>query len=179
MAHTPDLDKIKQTLVKVKALADRGTEGEKKAAEEKLKKLLTKYGIDITEIDNQEVRERDFKHYRDLDSRMILVQVIASVRNTAIFLTKKDHQVHAEMTYNEYIEVLEKYKYFWTLFKKQRDLFKQAFITRNGLHSNEAISDNKCEINKEDSQEIAAMMFSMKKGEFGGKTEEIKYIGND
>lgn len=171
MTQTPDLDKIKQTLIKVKELAERGEDGEKQVAQNKLKTLLDKYGIDISEIEFEKPIERNIKHHKDSDSRTILVQVIASVRKTGIFITKNKHLAHAELTYDEYIEVLEKYKYFWGLYKKQKHIFQQAFITRNGLYSKrESVCENPVE--HEDSDEIVKMMMSLKKGEFGGDKQK-------
>ena len=179
MTHTPDLDKIKKTLLKVKELADRGEDGERIAAQSKLTALLKKYGIDISEIESQEIKERHFKHHRDADARMVMCQVIVSVRSSKVFLSKNKCLAHSHVTYDEYIEILEKYKYFWKLYKEQRLVFNRAFITRNHLYSETNKSCTaKTESERAEDKEVAQMMMSLKKGEYGSKTE-TKYIGNE
>lgn len=177
---TPDLDKIKSTLVKVRRLAEDGTDGEKLAAKSKLSELLEKYGVDLSELDDEARTERDLKHHKDPDSRDIMIQVIVSIHDTKMWVTKAQCLVHANLTTQEYIEAIEKYRYYWELYQKQKKLFKSAFITKNGLYA--TTGDNtyaEC-MTEEDRKEIAYMQSALKEGNFSkDKPAQIEHTSED
>lgn len=176
--QTPDLDKIKQTILKVKELAERGADGERQVAQNKLKSLLHKYGINISELQSDSTQERIIKHHKHPDSRKILVQVICSVKKTTMWKLKKGYGIVADLSYDDYIEVIEKYKYFWKLYTKQKEIFFQAFITNNKLYSaQQESSDSVPDKNPEELREIVRMMMSMSKGDYSSQSKEsIKKI---
>jgi hypothetical protein len=107
-----------------------------------------------------------------------MCQVIYSVidKNEA-FLTKKELLAHAETTYSQYIEIIEKYNYYWKLFMEQKELFLKAFVTRNELFSKNSVSLNQdTEGDDEEAQKIAKMMFSMDKGDYQPNKGETRRI---
>jgi hypothetical protein len=163
---TPDLDKIKSTLVKVKKLAEEGSEGEKQAAQSKLSTLLEKYGVDLSELDEHVIQERDIKYNKDPDSRDIMVQIILSVAETRIWVSSKKYLAHAMLTSQQYIEVVEKYKYYWNLYKKQREYFKRAFVTKNKLYSTTTANTADVEISDNEKKEIAFLQVAIQEGNF-------------
>ncbi len=172
MSQTPDLDKIKKTLLKVKELAERGENGERVSAQVKLETLLSKYNLDISELQSENPVERSISHHRDADARTILVQVIMSITNENVFITKGKYVAHAKLTSEQYIEVVEKYKYFWRLYLKQKKIFMRAFVTKNKLFAinPENIASN---ISNEDRNDVARMMMSIEKGEFSTKEQKL------
>jgi len=177
--QTPDLDKIKKTLLKVKELAERGEDGERVSAQNKLTSILKKYNINVSDIESEECIERDIKHNRDPDSRTILVQVILSVSDSSVFVTKGQSCAHAKLTSTQYIEVVEKYKYYWELYKKQKAIFIRAFITRNGLFSINPDNTTTAKISEQEKNEVTRMMMSLTKGDFdSGKEKKVALIGN-
>lgn len=63
------MDKKKELLKKLQALAERGVGGEKETAERKLRQLMEKYGIDEMEFAEDKLEEFEFKWQR----RLILI----------------------------------------------------------------------------------------------------------
>lgn len=74
--HNPDLEKIKELLKKVQALAERGIEGEKEAAKGKLKILLAKYNVSLSEIIKNRKTKREFSLKNTGECATILLHCI-------------------------------------------------------------------------------------------------------
>lgn len=164
--HTPDLDKIKELVNKVEALALRGVGGEKEAAKEKLKILLKKYGLALKELQSQRKTKRMFSLKNTGDCAVILDHIICDVDPKAkVWISPSIRKLTVWLNPEQFIEVSEKFRYFWKLYVKQKELFLHAFLVKNnlGIDPNVNCSDTMTE---EEIDELRKMISAVEKGNF-------------
>jgi len=133
---TPDLERIKVLVSKVLELAKKGVDGEKKAAKIKLEKLLKKYGLTLSDIDGDEndKQQRTFRIKNREDYLTVLTQVIWDVvPDIGIQQNTKRLEIYSKLTTEQYIEVNEKFNYFWNFWVKEKEQFLMAFVIKNRL----------------------------------------------
>lgn len=163
---TPDVDKIRELCLKIKELHERGEEHERDVAGDMLEKIIAKYGLTLEDVSDLKSLKREFKINDFEDEVAILSQCIWDVNPSAdVKMQKVKKLVLVSLTSAQFIEVTEKFKYFWELYLKQKDQFLTAFIVKNKLGlENDSNSDAK--ITKDEATEIAQMSDAIKKGEF-------------
>jgi len=134
---TPDLDRLKNLISKVKELADRGVDGERDSAQKTLEKLLKKYGIKLKDIEQQNKTKRTFRIVNKDDCITILSQIIWDVVPDAKI---KQHvralEIYCSLNNEQYIEVCEKYEYYWKLWCEEKKHTLIAFVVKNNLGVN-------------------------------------------
>jgi hypothetical protein len=134
---TPDLDRLKNLIGKVKGLADRGVDGERDSAQNTLEKLLNKYGIKLKDIEQQNKTKRTFRIVNKDDCITVLSQIIWDVVPDAKI---KQHiralEIYCSLTNEQYIEVSEKYQYYWKLWCEEKQHTLIAFVVKNNLGVN-------------------------------------------
>lgn len=163
---TPDVDKIRELCLKIKELHERGEENERDVAGEMLEKILAKYGLTFDDVSELKSLRREFKVDDLEDSVSILSQCIWDVNPVAdIKMQKVKKLVLVSLTSAQFIEVTEKFKYFWALYLKQKDQFLTAFIVKNKLGLDND-SNSEAQITKDEATEIAQMSDAIKKGEY-------------
>lgn len=129
----PDLDKVKQLALKIKGMADRGTEHERIVAEKKLTSLLKKYNLTLKDINDNKTKIRIFTFAND-DEKMIVAHVIWSViPNADIQRKAKEKKASCEINAEQYIEVKEKLKFYLSHFNTEKYNFTIAYILKNNL----------------------------------------------
>ena len=154
-------------LHKLKQLAEMGDENERQSAHEILHRLLDKYNISVDEIEKPDKKQRLFKYKGFDDAKIILCHTIWSVVHEAnVMCHKSKKQVYADMDYSQYIEVLEKYKFYWCEYYKSKQNFINAFILKNDLYSPTAPLEKQTDDNKSDMIETARLMSTMNKKDF-------------
>ncbi len=176
--HHPDLDKIKNLLEKVQALAERGIEGEREAAKGKLKILLEKYNITLREITKNKKTKRTFSLKNTTDCASIFFHVVMDVEPKAnLRILASSRQMFVWLTPQQFIEVTEKYRYFWKLYEKQKELFLHAFLIKNniGLAPNSNCRDSMSEV---DADELMRLSSAISKGNFMPDSRLIEANGN-
>lgn len=129
----PDLDKVKQLALKLKEMAERGTEHERVVAEKKLTSLLKKYNLTLKDINENKTKIRFFTFAND-DERMVVAHVIWSVvPNIDIKRKANQKKAYCEINAEQYIEVKEKLKFYISHFKSEKYNFTIAYILKNNL----------------------------------------------
>ena len=135
---TPDLDKVKNLIKKVKALADKGIDGERESAQQTLEKLLKKYGIKSKDIEQNNKTKRTFRIVNKDDCITILSQIIWDVVPDAKI---KQHvralEIYCSLTNEQFIEISEKYQYYWKLWCEEKQHTIIAFVVKNNLGVNQ------------------------------------------
>lgn len=175
---TPDLDRIKTLISKVFELSKKGVGGEKIAAQKKLEKLLKKYGLTLSDIngDEDDKQQRVFRIKNREDYLTLLTQVIWDVvPDVRIQQNTRKLEIYSKLNTEQYIEVNEKFNYFWNLWSKEKEQFLMAFIITNrlGLVSKNRHGEAK-KMDKETVDGIKEKMFSVKKGKYISKnTKQI------
>src|SRR3990172_2198181 len=129
----PDLGKVKELAIKLKAMADRGTEHERVVAENKLSSLLKKYGLSLQYIQENKIKQRIFP-FKCEDETMIVAHVIWSVAPKISIQRKgKQKKAFCKLNPEQYIEVKEKLKFYLANYAEQKRSFVVAYILKNNL----------------------------------------------
>jgi len=119
---------------KLKALSERGVEGERHSAKQKFDAIVDKYGLMPDEIgDTMKVFERTTLN----EGSVILEHIIKSVVPEAKIFVKQIKSkliIECEMSDIEYREVNQKYRCFWKGYNKGRKLYLSAFVNKNFQH---------------------------------------------
>lgn len=156
MTLTPDTDKINELLNKLYELSIRGDDNERNVAEKKLNQIIKKYGItDFSENNMQRV----FKIEDNNDCLMILSQCVWSVKGN-IEINYKGKKAFVKLNASDYILISEKYKYYYSLYKEQKNNFFTAFIIKNEL----VAKSGEKNINNEKADKVNKIMNSIEKG---------------
>jgi hypothetical protein len=151
MGIADQLDDIKQKAKKLKALADKGVGGEKNNAKKMLDDYLKKHNLKLDDIDDSRFM-RNIKVPNMHEARQMLIECVLSLVPDAKFqedLTKKI--VRVRLNDIDYLEVLDKFQYFWTAFQKDRQLllisyfnrYKKFFIRELNIKFNPRANDNR------------------------------------
>lgn len=119
-------------LRKLKALADRGIEGEKDAAQKMLLKMCQKHGITIEEIDGEKIYRKRFK-VSEKDQKLFN-QIVAHVCGGQQQMYGRRTDIFFDMTDSQYLETLCKFDFYNKELKKEYDIFYSAFVMRNELY---------------------------------------------
>ena len=127
-----------ELLKKIKALADRGVDGERESAQTLLTRLMEQYGISETEIE-EERRETAWFPYSQETERRLLNQIIYMVTGAGGFgcvgeySGRKRKKMGTECTAAERLEIEANYAFFKEAMKKELEIFYSAFANKNNL----------------------------------------------
>ncbi len=154
-----DLERIKERLVKMKAMAERGVGGERDAADRLLREIAAKHGISLDDIESEVERE----HIVDIQKswqRQIFVQLLGLMRieqygdryADKLSLFKRNQYVQTRgrtsrgrmrrrtvacyytvCTDAQWLEVTAKYAVLCADYERQIKAFPLAFLMRNDL----------------------------------------------
>lgn len=112
---------------KLKALADRGEEGEKSSAENFYKEFMEKHGLSESEFDDKKFH-RNIK-LLNMDYEVLLSHVILAV-NPFIKIEKKKYVYKVVLDDEDYKEVITRTRFFYKAFVKEKQLLMAAFMER-------------------------------------------------
>jgi hypothetical protein len=121
-------EKIKAKARRLKALAVRGIDGEKDNAIRMYAEYMKKHGIQEKDVDASK-NNRKFKVKND-DDALILYNIILAI-NPCSVAELRGLQLYAELDDEDYIEVLERFRYFVKLYRLEKKLFEMAFMHKH------------------------------------------------
>jgi len=121
ISHNKLLDKAK----KLKALADRGVEGEGDSAKAFYKKFIEEHGIDEGEVNPQHYN-RVFK-LKSNDYEVLLSHIITSV-NPFVSIKREKGRYNVILDDEDYIEVVERTNFFYEAFNREKKILFMAFM---------------------------------------------------
>ena len=146
-----NLDEIKNRLMKMKALANAGVGGERANAENLLAELAAKYGIDLGDLDGEEIEEHEIKFTQSWQ-RKLLGQLAAIMRQEkrkrgevmrdreyelwrSTFGSKycKYEKFTVYATKSDWLELMAKFEVLKADYKRQQKSFYLAFLMANDL----------------------------------------------
>ena len=160
------MNKKVELLKKLKALADRGVDGEKVAAEKMLDKLMKKYDVTDEELSADEVSTMVFK-YSGAEQKKLLLQIIYKVTNkTDIFYDyiNRDSggvsrtRLGADVTKAQKIEIEFLFDFYVRQYEKECEVFLEAFIQKNQLFGNSLQADDEQVAKHKDLAKLYSMM---------------------
>lgn len=161
-------NKIKEILLKFKALSEKGDGGEKTTATEMLNKALKKHGLTLEDLEKEEKEARTFKIKDRGDSSIILAQCIWDVvPNAEIKQNTKKLEIYCYLSASDFVEVSEKYKHYYNIWLKEKKEFLTAYILRNKIGIGEPSGESK--LSEEEQLSIVNKMVSIKDNKFINK----------
>lgn len=157
-----------ELLKKLKALVDRGIDGEKVNAEKKLKELMRKYDISENELIEDKITTVAFK-YHGKEQRRLLVQIIYKVTNCTDFYTyhfsnsgrKSKTSLGADVTAAQKIEIEFLFDFYVKQYEKERSDFLEAFIQKHELFGKLEPDVEPAELTLEQLVKLKGLMNSM------------------
>ena len=127
-----------EILQKIKALADRGIDGERESAQALLSRLMKQYGISEAELE-EEQRVTAWFRYSQETERRLLNQIIYMVTGSSGFgcvgsySGRKRKERGAECTAAERLEIEANYEFFKAAMEAELEIFYSAFANKNRL----------------------------------------------
>lgn len=129
--------KIIDLLKKINELAKNGVDGEKQNASQRLEYLMKKYGVTFDMIESDTKTEREFVIREE--QKKFFAQIVFSVCGLVDIMYYKKEKNKAKsrrfvvMSDLEFIEVSEKFSFYWNKYEQELIYFYKAFIHKNKL----------------------------------------------
>jgi hypothetical protein len=138
------METIKEKLRKIKALADKGIDGEARSAQYQFERLLSKYNLTIEDIFDNTLKERKFKVGKS-EERIFIHTLATNIgdRYKNVFIYKgKPSEKYIELTDQEYIDFEQQFSFHRKQLKKElkksnNELFN-AYCFKHRLYNKEA-----------------------------------------
>lgn len=160
------METIKDKLRKIKALADRGVDGEAKAAQTQLEKLLAKYNLIIEDIFDKTLQPRMFKVASD--EKQLFAQILSSNigdrYREAFSYRGKPSEVYIQITDSEYVDIEQQFTFHKKQIKKEIkkaiDKLKHAYIIKHDIFNKDKqpVSRSESGMNIEEYYEIMGIV---------------------
>lgn len=128
------MTKKEELLAKIKELAKRGESGEKDNASALLKRLMKKYNLTETDLNEEKKDYCFFKYSDDLDCRLVS-QIMYMVTSDGKRYThqKKRKHIGCICTASQRLEIESLHHFYGKWFKKDLETFYSAFIYKNNI----------------------------------------------
>ena len=131
-----------ELLKKIQMLANRGYNGERDTAAQKLDELMNKYNISADDLSDEKMILEEYQ-YHGREEYQLLIQIasmVVNVRN-GIFYEVQDTRTNRisskklaiEATRVQHIEIEFLFDFYKKRWEKEKDLFLRAFVSKNGL----------------------------------------------
>lgn len=152
---------------KLKALADRGIDGEKQNAISMLHTLMKKHKITMEMITGDEKKDYQFIIPKGSDRffRQISSSVLGKTHGTVEYTyhPRNKHRMGITCTPAEAIEIEGKFKFYWKAYNDEVDIFYNAFIQKNKLYVKPSQDDDaeQKELTTEEKARLYKMMNMM------------------
>ena len=123
---------------KIKALADRGIDGEQHNAVELLNSFLEKHGLTLADIESETRIDMHFKCQKK--QQQIMRQVFLKVLGTDAQIygvQQSRYDFIIECTPAEKIEIEAMFGFYWAAYQRELERFERAFIMRHRIYADD------------------------------------------
>lgn len=130
-------DFLRQRLIKLLALSERGIGGEKENAQTMLKKLLVKHNVTLDDLKDDR-QELFFFGYKTLFERRLVSQIHAMItgdRSGRYYKYPGTQEIGLKITKLQYLEIDMLYSIYRKSLKEEMEILYGAFIQRNHIFS--------------------------------------------
>lgn len=127
---------IKDLLLKLKTMSDRGERFEAEIARRKLDFLLDKYGLSMDDIIDPDEKKRYSFSYKYPAEKQILVQCIAHVLGDVkvkYYRPRGTKKYELKLTKFQYVQIEDCYSHYVRLWRSEVEVLLQAFIQTHGI----------------------------------------------
>jgi hypothetical protein len=127
-------NKILELAKKIKALAEKGKDGEKNAAKEKLEKICLKYNISSSEL-TPSIETKDFYFIvHDSNERDLLINVSCMILDVpGLRWKEKNDCVKMTITHENYKDIYNAFEYYKKMYNDYKRYIMQGIIMRNAI----------------------------------------------
>lgn len=151
-----NMEKYIELAKKLKALAEKGVDGEKENAQNKLELIMKKYGISTEDIED----EHKFMVWYKVKSteRKLFEQVATSVFGSEFDMytnRNKTGYLGIEGSGSDHIQFEFKYEMYVKAYRKQLDVFFTAFVMRNNIYAKNGEKKDWSELSDEEKRKYA------------------------
>lgn len=164
-------DKALELAKKLKALADKGTGGEKENAQVHLDRLLKQHGITLEDLERDVQNWYPFKIKKgQMQMFVVMVAHVCSLETRWIQGgDKKLTQILC--TASEALELQAKFDFYWRAYTEELDIFKRAFVMKHELWANGTFEEDKLTPEErakreEDAKRARLMALGLKKQQY-------------
>lgn len=127
-------NKIIELAKKIKTLAEKGKDGERNAAKEKLQRLCEKYNISESEIHISYETKDYYIIIRDLNERELLINICCMILDVPGFKWKeKNNCVRINITKEEYDNIFSAFEYYKQMYDDYKRYLIQGIISRHAI----------------------------------------------
>ena len=125
-------NKIIELAKKIKALAEKGKDGERNAAKEKLERICQKYNISESELSISDVTKNYYIVINDSNERELLINVCCMILDVPGFKWKeKNNCICIHITQPEYENINSAFEYYRDMYNDYKRYLMQGIISRN------------------------------------------------
>ena len=157
---------IKQKLLKLQALADRGYKGETYAAQQAIERICQQYNIRLEDIlDTQATRWYTFETGRSKAMQTLFMQCYAKVMNVGTMSYKQigRNRIGIELTALQYAELSNMFEWHKENFTQEledmKQTFLEAYISKHNIYRDAGDEDSEeKELTMEDIQRLRKML---------------------
>ncbi|MDR1565502.1 MAG: hypothetical protein LBS74_11145 [Oscillospiraceae bacterium] len=127
-----------ELLLKIKALAEQGIEGERKTAQQTLKKLMQKYEISENELETEKIETAWFAYSQEIE-RKLLSQIIYKITGEVASgcvggsSNRKRKKLGIDCTAAQKLEIELNYSFYKQALQKELATFMLAFYQKNNI----------------------------------------------
>jgi len=126
--------KIIELAKKIKTLAEKGKDGEKNTAKEKLQRLCEKYNILDHEINISEETKDYYIILRDLNERELLINICCMILDVPGFKWReKNNCIRIHITNNQYEDIHSAFEYYKEMYNDYKRYLIQGIISRHAI----------------------------------------------
>ena len=128
------IESIKDQLLQIKALAERGVAGERETAARMLERLLTKHGLNLADLDGEKKETVCFV-IQNTREKELLIQVASMIIKPQTCLRGyfKGRRAWIEMTLVEFKDTQAAFNHYKAEWKKEQKKMFVAFIHRHRI----------------------------------------------
>lgn len=133
-------EKLLERMGKIKALAQRGENGEKESAEKRLSALMQKYGITDADLEDGQIKMYWIPYKTEWDRKLIHQLAYKHLGTGHAFgcvganTNRKRKKVGVECTATKYIEIEADFHFYSNALQEEMELFYTAFLDKNNLY---------------------------------------------
>ncbi len=172
--------KYLQLAKKLKALADRGVDGEKFNATQKLAELMEKHGFTMEDVEGEEINCYLFDLDGERTTERLFAQIVSTVCGAGqeIYRIVEKGQIKGavDTTVSRSIEIEAKFGFYHGIFKREVNLFYTAFINANNLFHEDC---KKITVGEMTREELEKALQIQKMAKLMDKHDYKKQIKND
>ncbi|HML73351.1 MAG TPA: hypothetical protein PKB02_02525 [Anaerohalosphaeraceae bacterium] len=173
------MDAIRQRLAKILMLAKRGVGGEKKNAENILRRELQKYGLTIDDIDSPHTFSkpvwREYR-YKTVEESRLLMQCLSSIVNLKkinVYKRRKKRELLLELSTLDHMELESMFVYYRRLYAHEKDVLFKAFMQKHALYPRDSEDDGQ-EMSREEIRQLVDVMNSLKQSNYVSTRRQLE-----